>query len=150
MSICVIDCMRKSVFGKQLNRSRKSREALFRSLTRSLTFEGAIVTTKAKAKAVQGSIDKLITIAKKDDIASRRRLYSAMANDRKATDALVELAKTRLTQRISGYTRFVALPLRRGDSAETVRIEWVLDKVAKKKEESEKKVEKAKKTKKSE
>lgn len=49
--------MNKKVFGRKLSRSRPAREALFAQLTRALILNGKIVTTKAKAKAIQGDVE---------------------------------------------------------------------------------------------
>jgi len=58
--------VRKRVFGKKLSRERATRGALFVSLVESLVLNKKIKTTKAKAKAISGMIDKLVTLAKKD------------------------------------------------------------------------------------
>jgi large subunit ribosomal protein L17 len=76
--------MNKSVFGRKLSRSRPAREALFASLTQSLIINGKIVTTRAKAKAVIGSVEKIITMAKKGNVAARRNIMSSLDNSRKA------------------------------------------------------------------
>jgi large subunit ribosomal protein L17 len=74
--------MNKRVFGRKLSRSRPSREALFASLAQSLIINGKIVTTRAKAKAVQGSVEKMVTLAKSGSIASRRKVMSNLDNKR--------------------------------------------------------------------
>lgn len=123
--------MRKRVFGRQLSRNRGSRTALFRSLVRALVMSGEIITTKAKAKAVRGEIDKLVTLAKKGDVAARRNVLGKLGNDRETTDKLFGL-KAVLNGRSSGFTRIVAQPSRKGDLAKIVKLQWV-DSVAEKK-----------------
>ena len=115
--------MRKRVFGRNLGRSYTSKKALFRSLTRAIVISGEIQTTYAKAKAVNGYIEKLIRVAKKGDISARRRVYSILANDRKTTDGIFEIAKN-FKGVTGGYLRFVNLPPRKGDMAKTVKMSW--------------------------
>jgi large subunit ribosomal protein L17 len=115
--------MKKKVFGKKLGRSFTAKKALFRSLTRAIVIYGEINTTKAKAKAVGPFIENLIVMAKKGDIPSRRRVYSILANDRKTTDKIFEIAKNFKEQK-GGYLKVINLPLRKGDSAPMVKIQW--------------------------
>ena len=117
--------MRKMVFGRKLSRGKKSREALFMSLCRAMIANGKIVTTVAKAKAVRGQIDKLVTLAKKGTLPTRRRALAYLANDRASTDKLFGAVAKAFLSRKGGYTRIFPLPRRRGDSAKMVRIEWV-------------------------
>ena len=116
--------MRKKVFGKQLSRGRKSREALFRSLTKALIDSGKIVTTKAKAKAIQRDLDKLIILAKKDSISARRKISAWLGNNRKYVKKVSSEIMPLFKDRKSGFTRIILLPPRRGDNAEMARIEW--------------------------
>jgi len=117
--------MRKMVFGKKLSRGKKGREALLRSLVRAVIVSGKVVTTKAKAKAIIGQIDKLITLAKKGTLDSRRRVLAFLGNDREAADKLVNSLAPSFSNRNSGYARIVLLPSRKGDNAQMARLEWV-------------------------
>lgn len=130
--------MRKKVFGRQLSRSSTTRRALYRTLVSALVMSESIKTTKAKAKSVQGFIDKLVTTAKKDDLVSRRRLMAILGNDRKTVDALCERVRETTNGVTSGFTRIIPLPRRRGDLAEVVRLEWT-HKLTKKEEKNGKK-----------
>lgn len=143
--------MRKMVFGRKLSRGKKGREALIRSLIKALIGVGKIETTKAKAKAIQGQVDKLVTMAKKNTLSSRRGISAYLANDRKATDILVSQIAPVFKDRKGGYTRIILLGKRLGDAAEMARLEWVEygQVIASEKEET-KKVEKVKETKKTE
>lgn len=115
--------MRHHVAGSQLNRSRHHRQALFKNLAKSLIEHGAIVTTPAKAKAVQGLIDSLASEAKKGSVFARRQI-GRVINDSKLLRKLVnEIAP--ITKRQSGFTRIVRLNQRLGDAAAQVRLEWV-------------------------
>ena len=117
--------MRKMVFGKKLSRGKKGREALLRSLVRAIIVNGKVVTTKAKAKATIGQIDKLITLAKKGTLDSRRRALAFLGNDRETTDRVVNILAPSFSQRNSGYTKIILLPPRKGDGAQMARLEWV-------------------------
>lgn len=117
--------MRKMVFGKKLSRGKKGREALLRSLVRATIISGKVVTTKAKAKAIVGQIDKLITLAKKGTLDSRRRVLAFLGNDRETADRVVNILAPSFSQRNSGYTKIILLPPRKGDGAQMARLEWV-------------------------
>ena len=136
--------MRKRVFGKKLSRSRTARTALYRLLTRSLFEHQKVVTTTAKAKGVQVYIEKIISIARRDTIASRRRILAKLANDKKTVKNILDFCKN--TKRTSGFTRIVLLPPRKGDNAGMARLELV-DKLGKTEEKKEKKGKKEKKSK---
>ena len=109
--------MNKKVFGRKLSRSRPAREALFVSLVRAMVLSGKIVTTRAKAKAVQGNLERFVTLAKKGDLSSRRRVLSKLDNSRDIADALFQKIAPAFSGRTSGYTRLISLPTRKGDNA---------------------------------
>ena len=117
--------MKKRVFGRQLSRERDTRRALFRSLIRALVKHGKIKTTKAKAKAIQADIDKLVNLAKKDSISAKRRIFAILGNDKETTKKILKEVVPSFSDRSGGYTRIVPLPTRRGDAAQIVRFEWV-------------------------
>ncbi len=117
--------MRKMVFGKKLSRGKKGREALLRSLIRALVVDGKIMTTRAKAKAIVAQVDKIVTLAKKKTLDSRRRVLAYLGNDRKTTERLVNVLSPSFLGRNSGYTRVILLPPRKGDNAQMARLEWV-------------------------
>lgn len=116
--------MNKKVFGRKLSRSRPAREALFSTLIKSMIKSGKIVTTKAKAKAIQGDLEHMVTLAKKADISSRRRALSYLDNTREAVEVLFESIGPAFKTRTSGFTRIISLPERKGDNAKMARIEW--------------------------
>ena len=116
--------MNKKVFGRKLSRSRPAREALFASLTQSLILNGKIVTTRAKAKAVQGSVEKAVTSAKTGTLAARRNVMGSLDNAREATDILFQRVVKAFDKKTSGFTRITSLPNRTGDNAQMVRMEW--------------------------
>jgi large subunit ribosomal protein L17 len=116
--------MRKKVFGRKLSRDRGSRTALFRSLVRAMVERGKIVTTKAKAKAVQPMLEKLVSVSKTKDVAVIRRTFAYLGNDKKTIGMLFGQISESFKDRKGGFTRLINLPRRRGDSAEMSRIEW--------------------------
>ena len=116
--------MNKRVFGRKLSRSRPAREALFASLAQSLITNGKIVTTRAKAKAVQGSVEKMVTLAKAGTIAARRKVMGNLDNKRQAADVLFQKVVKAFSAKTSGFTRIISLPRRIGDNAQMVRMEW--------------------------
>lgn len=136
------------VFGKKLSRGKKGREALLRSLVRAIVVSGKVITTKAKAKAIVGQIDKIVTLAKKGTLDSRRRVLAYLGNDREVTQRLVNIIAPSFLNRNSGYTRVVLLSSRKGDNAKMARLEWVDEvKEVKKEEKTKEKKEKSVETK---
>jgi large subunit ribosomal protein L17 len=117
--------MKKRVYGRKLSRERDTRRALFRALIKALVKYDKIVTTKAKAKAIQGDIDRLVNLAKDDSIQKQRRLFASLGNDKETAKAFKERIAPSFKERKGGYTRIINLPRRRGDAAEIVRMEWV-------------------------
>ena len=116
--------MRKREFGKKLSRERGSREALFVSLVESLVKNRKINTTKAKAKAISGYVDKLVNLAKKDTLAGKRQVLKNLRGNKEiATILWKDIAKL-FADKTGGYTRIVPLVSRKGDMAEMVRMEW--------------------------
>lgn len=116
--------MKHRVKTKQLGRNTKQRQALFKGLTRSLILDGSIVTTMAKAKAVQPIVDKLISRSRTGSLASRRQLHSFFGK-RDSVNTMVDRVIPASTARVSGYTKITALGSRRGDNAEMAKLELV-------------------------
>lgn len=98
-----------------------------RSLIKGLILHGSIKTTRAKAKTVQSEIERLISKSKKNDVNAHRRVYSELGNDRKSMDIFFKNVLPSFSEKVGGYTRVVYLPRRRGDFAQTARIEWTKD-----------------------
>lgn len=116
--------MLKKVYGKKLSRDTDTRQALFRSLISALVANGKIETTKTKAHAIQGDVDKLFKLVGKGDVTGRRLLMSRLANDKETVGKLFGL-KSFTQKRNSGFTRIINLPNRKGDNAPMARIEFV-------------------------
>ncbi len=100
------------------------RMSVLRNLTTSLIINGKIETTEAKAREVKKIVEKIITAAKDDTLASRRKAYSLLFK-KEAVSKLFELAKNDYAERNGGYTRILKIGLRRGDNAKIVLIELV-------------------------
>ena len=110
--------------GRKFGRERDQRNALMRGLALSLVTHQSIKTTVPKAKDLRPFVEKLITAAKKGDLASRR-LVIARLSDIKAGNLLVDQIAPQI-KRDSGYLRIVKLDANRvGDNAEMARIEFV-------------------------
>jgi large subunit ribosomal protein L17 len=123
--------MRHQVAGKRLSRSKGHRIALRKNLMKDLFRHERIKTTKAKAAAVRGGAEKLITLAKKGNEAGEakavhaRRLAAARLNDNEIVIKLFDDIAPRYVDRPGGYTRVVKLGPRLGDAAEMVILELV-------------------------
>jgi large subunit ribosomal protein L17 len=115
-----------------LNRFTSWRKATLRSMARNILLHGRIKTTLTKAKAGRIMAEKLISLGKADDLASRRRAFSVLG-DHKLVALLFKDIAPLFKNRIGGYTRIIRLGLRRGDDAKLVLLELTeIKKVAKK------------------
>lgn len=99
--------MRHRVSGKKLNRNSAQRKALFMNLTRGVFLHGRIKTSLAKAKAARGTVEKIITIAKKGDLSSFRRIAAFFRGDSKLTKKIIEEIAPVYEKRKGGYTRII-------------------------------------------
>jgi len=129
--------MRHRKKGKSLGRKVGPRKALMKSLATSLVLKGQIKTTEAKAKALRPIIEKYITAAKNNTLATKRRLL-AYFYDEKAVKKLLDDIGPKFKARKGGYTRIIKIGSRQGDGAKMALIEFVDYK--KKSESKEKKV----------
>jgi large subunit ribosomal protein L17 len=116
--------MRHRKSGRKLNRTPSHRKALFRNQLQQLIEHERICTTEAKAKELRRFADKIITLAKKDDLHSRRLAF-ALLRSKKATKKLFEDIAKRFDDRTSGYTQLYKHRHRRGDGAPLSLIEFV-------------------------
>jgi large subunit ribosomal protein L17 len=116
--------MRHRVGGFKLKRPVDSRNSLLRNLCTSVIESERMVTTVTKAKAVRPLVEKMITLAKKDTLASRRQAAMTLRTP-KALKKLFDTLGTRFDQRSGGYTRITRLAPRKGDGAEVAMIELV-------------------------
>jgi large subunit ribosomal protein L17 len=116
--------MRHKVAGFKLKRDKDERRGLLRNLVLSVITQERIVTTPPKAKAAKPLVEKMITLAKRDTLHSRR-MAAAFLNHPGAVQKLFDKLGTRFGQRSGGYTRIVRLGFRKGDGAEQCMLELV-------------------------
>jgi large subunit ribosomal protein L17 len=123
--------MRHQVSGKKLNRNKGQRIALRRTLIVQLFTHERIRTTRAKADAIRGQAEHLITLAKRGNAAGEakmvhaRRLAAARIDNPEIVKKLFDDIAPRYENRLGGYTRILKLGPRSGDAAEMVLIELV-------------------------
>jgi large subunit ribosomal protein L17 len=123
--------MRHQVSGYRLGRSSGARLALRRNLIKQFFTHERIQTTKAKAAAIRGEAERLITIARNSADASdaekvhARRLVTTKLGDNQVINRLFDEIAPRFANRNGGYTRILKLGPRMGDSAEMVILELV-------------------------
>ena len=119
---------------RKLGRTSDQRKAMLRELATALIVSERIETTEARAKEVRSVVEKLITLGKKGDLASRRNAAKTLRNveilneDDSTQTALQKLfgeIAERYSERQGGYTRILKVGPRRGDGAESVIIELV-------------------------
>ncbi len=120
--------MRHRVGGRRLNRATGVRTALRRNLITELLRRERIRTTKAKAAAIRGDSERLITLAKRagqEKQVHARRLAAARLNDPEVVKKLFDDLAPRFADRPGGYTRMLKLGPRTSDGAEMVLLELV-------------------------
>ena len=110
--------------GRKFGRERDQRRALLKGLATSLVMEERIETTLPKAKELVRYIEKLITKAKKGDLANRRAVIAGLSAQAAAVK-LVDQIAPQLTSRTSGHVRVERTRLRVGDGAQMAVIEFV-------------------------
>ena len=116
--------MRHRKDGFKLGRLTQHRWALFRNLLVALFRHERITTTEAKAKAVRGLAEHMVTLAKRENLHARRQALS-MVPDAAVVATLFDTIAARFSDRSGGYTRIVKLGPRPGDSAPMVLLELV-------------------------
>lgn len=134
--------MRHLIKGKRLGRNMSQRKALLRNLVTSFLEKERIMTTLAKAKETRPLAEKMITLARNDTLASRRRIHQFVYK-KGVVKKLFEDIGPRFSERSGGYTRIVKIGARSGDGAEMAILEMV-DKEFKKKDKKKSIAEKAK------
>lgn len=116
--------MRHGKAGFKLGRVTAHRWALFRNLLVALFRHERIMTTEAKAKAVRGLAEHMVTLAKREDLHARRQVLS-MVPDPVVVKKLFDTVAARFSERHGGYTRIMRAGLRPGDRAQMVVLELV-------------------------
>ena len=113
------------VDGRKLGRKMGPRLALYRNLTVSVLRYERVRTTEAKAKEVQGRIERAISLAKRGDLSARRAVVSEFPNEPLVVTKLFDEIAPKYADRTSGYTRIVKIGPRPGDNSEIVQLELV-------------------------
>lgn len=121
--------MAHQVFGTKLNRDTDQRQALLKGLVGALVRSEAIETTEAKAKAVKGLVENLVTKARRAALSDMRQIEEVIV-DKDLVHKLVHDLAPRFKARPGGYTRLIKLGNRSGDNAPMVRMEFVVGKTA--------------------
>ena len=116
--------MRHGVAHRKLNRTASHRKAMFANMAASLIKHEQITTTLPKAKELRPIADKLVTLAKKGDLGSRRRAASRIGDEAMAKK-LFDVLGPRYADRNGGYTRVMKAGFRYGDNAPIAVIEFV-------------------------
>jgi len=117
--------MKHRVFGKKLGRNHNERQALFRSLVKSMFIHGSINTTEAKAKAIVSTIESLsTTINSKDELIAKRELFKIL-QDQTWVNNVVKTFKEVFPGQTSNFTKISKVKRRFGDDALIVNISFV-------------------------
>ena len=108
---------------RKFARERNQRKALYKALATALIEHGKVKTTVAKAKSLSQYTDKLVTKAKRGDLATRRQVRQNLGE--KATHKLFSDIGPKFKERSGGYTKVLRLGRRVSDGAEMARIEFI-------------------------
>jgi len=111
--------------GRKLGRTHSPRLALYANLIVAVFRYEKVKTTEAKAKEIRPLVERMITLAKRGDIAARRSVVANFPNEPLVVAKLFDEIAPKYADRTSGFTRIVRLGQRRGDAAEMVQIELV-------------------------
>jgi len=124
--------MRHQVAGYKLGRSKGARIALRRTLIKQLFTHERITTTRAKAQAIRGDAERMITVARRSaegtptaKVTARRLVAARLGGGDEVVRKLFDDIAPRFATRPGGYTRLLKLGPRFGDSAEMVMLELV-------------------------
>ena len=110
---------------RTLGRTRDARVALLRSLARNLIMRGSMITTITRAKELRRLAERLVTIGRKNTLASRRIIRARLGGDTEATNKMMKDVAPRYTERPGGYTRITKLSVRLSDGSQRARIEFI-------------------------
>ena len=124
--------MRHQVAGYKLGRTSGARIALRRNLIKQFFTHGRITTTRAKAEAIRGDAERMITIARRSanaaeaaKVHARRLVVAKLGGGDEVVKKLFDDIAPRFANRPGGYTRMLKLYIRQGDAAEMVMLELV-------------------------
>ena len=109
---------------RKLGRASDHRRAMMRAMVTYLFETGRIETTVTRAKEVRAMAEKMVTLGKKDDLHSKRQVFSYVTKETVAKKVIDEIGP-RYADRSGGYTRITKIGVRRGDAAPMAVIELV-------------------------
>ena len=112
--------------GSKLGRTSEHRNAMLRGMVTLLLENGQIETTLARAKEVRSVAEKMITLGKKNTLASRRAAMAYITKEEVVTKLFTDIAP-KFASRNGGYTQILKIGPRRGDAAEMAVIKLVED-----------------------
>jgi len=135
--------MRHKLAYRKLNRTTEHRIALFKNMLNSLIKYEQITTTLPKAKELKPKIDKVITLGKKNNLQSKKFLFSKL-QDKSSVDKLIKILAQRYVKRNGGYSRVIRSGFRYGDDAPMAVIELIDRDIQAKKVDIKKKIDKKK------
>ena len=115
-------CVRHRVYGRHLGRDKNQRQALFKSLVRSLFTYGTIETSETKVKAIKGLVDKLINLAKNKNT---QHMIQSFFTTKALRERIIKEVAPKLSDRQSGYTSTIRVGSRAGDNAMVVRMSLI-------------------------
>ncbi|WP_314101656.1 50S ribosomal protein L17 [uncultured Frigoribacterium sp.] len=121
--------MPKPTKGPRLGGGPAHERLMLANLAASLFEHKSIKTTETKAKRLRPVAERLVTFAKRGDLASRRRAMQTLRNNKDAAHILFTEIAPLVENREGGYTRITKLGFRKGDNASMVSIELVLEPV---------------------
>ncbi len=116
--------MRHKIGYRKLNRTSEHRKALFKNMLNSLIKYEQITTTLPKAKELKPQIDKVITLGKKNNLQSKKNLFSKLES-KESVNKLLKILSQRYEKRKGGYCRVVRAGYRYGDDAPLAIIELI-------------------------
>ena len=116
--------MRHKLAYRKLNRTSEHRKALFKNILNSLIKYEQIMTTLPKAKELKPKIDKVITLGKKNNLKSKKDLFSKLQS-KNSVDKIIKTLSQRYVKRNGGYSRVLRAGYRYGDDAPMAIIELI-------------------------
>ena len=111
--------------GRKFGRTRDQRKQLMRSLMRSVILHARVKTTESRAKSIRPYLEKIITKAANNNLATRRLLLSRFNNDKAVVRKLLEEIGPKYKDRNGGYTRITKIESRLGSGRTEAVIEFV-------------------------
>ena len=116
--------MRHKKSGRKLNRNSSHRKALMKNLSIAFIEKELIKTTVPKAKELRSFVEPLITMAKDDSVANRRRAFNKLRLNSAVNKLFTEIS-IKSKDRPGGYLRIIKAGFRPGDKADMAYVEWV-------------------------